>query len=49
MSQYTEMSVLRLKLASSKTACRDNVRTILQAAQWNQLLEIQGSISKETS
>ena len=49
MSQFTEILDLRLKLVTSKIACRDNVRTILPAAQWNQLLEVQGSISKETS
>jgi len=49
MSQFTEMSVLRMKLATLKTACRDNVRTILSESQWSQLLEIQGSGFKKAS
>jgi len=41
MKKFSEMADLRLKLASSKTACRDNIRSILSAEQWNKLVELQ--------
>jgi len=49
MTKFNEMSDLRMKLASSKTACRDNMRTILSNEQWNTLVKIQAQSTKKVA
>lgn len=41
MKKYSEMADLRIKLASSKTDCRDNIRKILSTEQWKKLVDLQ--------
>ncbi len=41
MKKYSEIADLRIKLASSKADCRDNIRSILSAEQWNKLVKLQ--------
>ncbi len=41
MKKYSEIADLRIKLASSKADCRDNIRSILSAKQWNKLVNLQ--------
>jgi len=49
MTKFNEMSDLRMKLASSKTACRDNLLTILSNEQWGKLVKIQKQNTKQAS
>lgn len=49
MTKFNEMSDLRMKLASSKTACRDNIRSILSSQQWNTLIKIQEQSAKKAA
>lgn len=44
MQKFGEMADLRLKIATSKTACRDNVRKILSAEQWDKLVVLQRAV-----
>lgn len=44
MQKFDEMADLRLKIATSKTACRDNVRKILSAEQWDKLVVLQRAV-----
>lgn len=46
MKQFTDMANLRMKLATAKTACRDNARTVLSTEQWDKLIEIQTGVKK---
>lgn len=46
MKLFSEMADLRMKLATAKTACRDNARTVLSTEQWNKLIEIQSGAKK---
>jgi len=43
MKKYSEMADLRMKIASSKTDCRDNIRKILTNEQWNKLVKLKQS------
>ena len=47
MKKYSEMADLRIKLASSKTDCRDNIRKILSTEQWNKLVDLQQAIQTQ--
>ncbi len=49
MTKFNEMSNLRLQLASSKTACRDNMRSILSKEQWSTLVKIQEKSTKKVA
>ncbi len=47
MNKFSEMSEMRMKLAASKTACRDNMRTILTTEQWDTLVGLQAATKKK--
>lgn len=49
MKKFSEMTALRLTLASSKTACRDNMRSILSEKQWTKLVGLQVNKAQEAS
>ncbi len=47
MKEYSEIADLRIKLASSKTDCRDNIRKILSTEQWQKLVSLQQAASTQ--